>query len=70
VSDWWEGLQQFFEPEKEILLAQRANDVTAALNRDKGELQRLADRARERVLDEHTADKRAAELMNMIEAAA
>jgi spore maturation protein CgeB len=44
--------------------------VTEAINLDEEELQRLATRAKERVLAEHTADKRAAQLIDLIEAAA
>jgi spore maturation protein CgeB len=69
VSDWWEGLEQFFGPD-EILTARRTDDVTEALNLEEGELERLAQRARERVLAEHTADKRAAELVSLVEAEA
>ena len=68
VSDYWEGLEQFFEPETEILVAQGATDVSNALSLEKGQLGLLAERARERVLDEHTAEKRAAELVNLVEA--
>ncbi len=63
VSDWWEGLDTFFEPAREILIAHDADDVERHL-RDLGERDRLAigARARARVLAEHTADRRAAEL--------
>jgi spore maturation protein CgeB len=70
VSDWWDGLEEFFRPGEEILIAKNTNDVTEAINLDEEELQRLATRAKERVLAEHTADKRAAQLIDLIEAAA
>jgi spore maturation protein CgeB len=63
VSDWWEGLDAFFEPGREILIAHDADDVERHL-RDLDEGARLAvgARARARVVAEHTADRRAAEL--------
>jgi spore maturation protein CgeB len=69
VSDLWEGLDSFFEPGKEIVLATRANDVQEALDDSPG-LQRIAATARERVLDEHTAQHRGRELLSLLEAAA
>lgn len=59
ISDWWEGLDTFFEPGREILVASKSQDVIAALDMDQSELQRIAKAARERVLGEHTSDHRA-----------
>jgi len=70
LSDVWEGLDHFFEPGREILLARDADEATAALDRDPGELSRIARAARERVLDEHTSDHRAGELLNLLALAA
>jgi spore maturation protein CgeB len=59
ISDWWEGLDAFFEPGREILVAETADDVLRHLREgDRG----VGTRARERVLAGHTADHRAAEL--------
>jgi spore maturation protein CgeB len=70
VSDWWEGLDEFFEPGKEILVARDAADVLDALNCEGSVLECLANRAQERVLAEHTAEKRAAEMVRLVEAGA
>jgi spore maturation protein CgeB len=59
VSDWWEGLDAFFEPGREILVAETADDVLRHLREADPEIGR---RARRRVLATHTAEKRAAEL--------
>ena len=59
VSDAWEGLDSFFVPGEEILLAKDAEDVIAALRMDASELERIARNARERTLEEHSADARA-----------
>jgi spore maturation protein CgeB len=63
ISDYWEGLDTIFEFGKEILIAESPSDILRYL-RDIPEAERLAigDRARIRVLKEHTAAHRAAEL--------
>jgi spore maturation protein CgeB len=67
VSDRWEGLDRFFEPGAEILVVDGADDVVAALDLPARELGRVAERARARVLAEHTALHRAAELERILE---
>lgn len=59
ISDPWEGLDEFFEPGKEILVAHTAREVREILQ-DYPESDRvaLAFRARRRVLASHTADHR------------
>ncbi len=69
LSDYWEGLEEFFEPGSEILLAQRAGDTIAALDRSPEELDRIARAGRERTLACHTSDIRAGELEHILEAA-
>ena len=69
ITDWWEGLDQFFEPDSEILIAQSADDVIAALQTQKNDLTRMAQAARERVLTEHTAAQRAREFEQIMETA-
>jgi len=63
ISDWWEGLDRFFRPGSEILLASDADDVLRHLA-DVDDVRRAAigAAARLRVLHEHTAAHRAAEL--------
>jgi spore maturation protein CgeB len=63
ISDFWEGLDTFFELDREILLTHSPEDTLRYL-RDMPEAERLAvgDRARKRVLTSHTAAHRAAEL--------
>ena len=62
LSDWWEGLDAFFTPGTEILVARDTQDSLAALSLARGELETLARRARERTLDQHTAEHRADDL--------
>ncbi len=70
VSDHWEGLEEFFEPGREILIAAQAGDVVDALALPTDELRRIGSAARERVLDEHTSDHRSRELIRLLEASA
>lgn len=61
VSDIWPGLDEFFEPGKEILLAETRTEVLAYLRSiPESERRAIGARARERVLREHTALQRAA----------
>jgi spore maturation protein CgeB len=67
VSDWWEGLDAFFEPGREILIADEADDVVRILGTiGEDDRRAIAGRARERVLREHTAQRRAAELEQLV----
>lgn len=70
VSDSWEGLEEFFEPGRELLTANSGQDVVDLLGRDRGELRKIGKAARERVLAEHTAEHRSQQLMNALETAA
>jgi spore maturation protein CgeB len=70
VTDAWEGLDRFFAPGEEIVVARQADDVMAALELPEAEAARLAGRARARVLACHTAERRAAELEALLEEAA
>lgn len=67
LSDWWDGLDAFFEPGREILVAESGADSLEALDRPDQELRTIAMRARERVLAEHTADHRAAQLVDALQ---
>jgi spore maturation protein CgeB len=69
LSDTWEGLDSFFEPGAEILLADSTGAAVAALDLDPGETARVGEAARRRVLAEHTSAHRAAELLALLETA-
>ncbi len=66
VSDVWPGLERFFQPGDELLVARGREDVLAALDAGDEELRRVAARARERTLAEHTAAHRARELLAIL----
>ena len=62
LSDWWEGLDTFFTPDKEILVVTGVDDIRRVLRRDKKELRRIGEAARTRALAEHTGESRIIEL--------
>jgi spore maturation protein CgeB len=68
VSDSWEGLETFFTPGDEILVARDASDVLAALELSDTEIQRIATAAREHTLTAHTSERRAHELIAALSA--
>jgi spore maturation protein CgeB len=67
ISDSWEGLDQFFAPGHEVLIARDTGDVLAALELSVGERQRIAAAGRARTLECHTAQARARELESLLE---
>lgn len=69
LSDGWEGIERFFTPGEEILLAGSADEATAALDLPAADLARIGRAARERALDEHTSDRRAAQMLSLLDGA-
>ena len=67
ISDAWAGLDAFFQPGQEIVVAAESADVLAALDMPEAERLRLARAGRERTLDCHTAAVRARELERLLE---
>ena len=67
LSDWWEGLDAFFRPGEEIMIARDTADTLAAIERSDVELQAIARRARERALEQHTATVRMREMLQVFE---
>lgn len=63
ISDYWDGLEDFFKADKEILVARSADDVLCYL-REMSDTERRAigENAHRRVMAEHTAAHRAQEL--------
>jgi spore maturation protein CgeB len=67
LSDWWPGLDTFFQPDEEILIARDTADAVSAICRDRTLLSRIAFRARERTLACHTAEIRAQRFLELIQ---
>lgn len=68
LTDTWEGLEAFFEPGEEILVATTCEEALAALDLSDAELRRIGCRAQERVLSDHTSARRAEELERILAA--
>ena len=63
LTDAWEGIEMFLEPDTEVLVVDSGDDVLERLRTlDVREARRIGAAARRRVLSEHTYDRRAAEL--------
>lgn len=62
VSDRWQGLDAFFTPGEEILVADTTEDVEGFLEMEPDALRAVGERAREHVLAHHTSAHRAASL--------
>ncbi len=69
VSDAWPGLEDFFEPGREILVARKTEDTIEALELSDAELHDIGESARARVLASHTSDHRAGDLLAAVSAA-
>jgi spore maturation protein CgeB len=69
ITDRWPGLETFFSPGDELLVACGVDDVLRALDGSYEELSRIAWRARERTLSQHTGDERARDMLAFFEEA-
>ncbi len=69
LSDAFDGLEEFFAPGEEILVARSAEEAAAAVASPRAALARIGRRARERALADHTAEARARELVARCEEA-
>lgn len=66
LSDFWVGLDRFFEPNREILIADTTEAALQAIDLPAPQLAEIGRRARERALETHTAECRARELERII----
>lgn len=68
ITDYWEGIDYFFEPDKEILVAKTNTDIVDLLkDMDRIKAKAIGEAAYKRVLAEHTYMHRAAQLENILE---
>ncbi|MFZ0391653.1 MAG: glycosyltransferase [Calditrichia bacterium] len=69
ISDYWDGLDTFFEFGSEILISRSPENTLRYLQTLPEEKRRgIAENARRKILKFHTADHRAVELVNYLEA--
>ncbi|HEX8617949.1 MAG TPA: glycosyltransferase, partial [Thermoanaerobaculia bacterium] len=69
LSDTFDGLDTFFEPGKEILIARTTEEAIEAMKIPTAELAKISERARARVLSEHTCEVRAREMLEAFDEA-
>lgn len=67
ISDNWEGLDYFYEPGAEILIANSTDDVIEFMNLSDAERNKISQAARDRTLREHTAESRIKDFETIIE---
>jgi spore maturation protein CgeB len=67
LSDWWPGLDSFFEPGKEIFIANSSVEALTTLDLHSEPLRRVGIAARARVLAEHTSEHRARQLIALLQ---
>jgi spore maturation protein CgeB len=63
LTDYWEGLESFFDVQCELHVVRTPDDVLALLSAPASQLQEAAERARRRTLEEHTGEVRAREFL-------
>lgn len=70
ITDAWEGIELFLEPDREVLVAANGTAVAAQLDAlSPGRAASIGRAARERLLAEHTYAHRAAEVETLLDAA-
>jgi len=70
VTDAWDGIERFLEPEKEILVADRGKAVAHILERLRpDDAARIGRAAKTRVLAEHTYAHRARQVAELLDIA-
>jgi spore maturation protein CgeB len=67
LTDEWSGLDEFYAPGSEILVARTTDDTLQALALDSATLDKMRRAARERTLEEHTCEQRARTLIDYLE---
>ncbi|HEY3703853.1 MAG TPA: glycosyltransferase [Terracidiphilus sp.] len=67
ISDAWPGLEEFLTPGEEVLLPEDADEVVRVLREmPDAERVRMGQRARQRILDQHTSAHRAEQFENVV----
>lgn len=69
ISDWFDGLDSFFKPGKEIAVAHEPEQVLSILKMPEQDRATMAWRARARTLAQHTGDRRAEQLLGYLQEA-
>jgi len=69
ITDAWEGIETFLEPDREVLVARSGEDVIRHLRTlGQSRARQIGNAARQRVLAEHTYQHRAEQLQQLLDA--
>jgi spore maturation protein CgeB len=67
VTDYWDGIGLFLEPDREVLVARNGEDVANFISsKSQKSCRTIGDEARRRVLAEHTYDHRARQVEQLL----
>jgi len=67
ITDWWEGIDEFLEPDREVLVAHDGDDVADQVEAlDELRARAIGARAAERVLAHHTYGRRAQQVDELL----
>lgn len=67
LSDDWEGIERFFEPGREIIVVRSAEDIFNSFTMPLEERARIGLAARVKSVERHSSQRRAEELMHLLE---
>ena len=67
LTDQWDGLDQFLEPQREVFcVSDRESVLDVLYGTDEAQRQRLGSQARERIMEQHTVSHRANQLLGYV----
>lgn len=67
ITDYWEGIEQFLEPDREVLVAHNGDEVAEHMNKvGRKRARAIGDAAYSRILSEHTYSHRARQVENVL----
>jgi spore maturation protein CgeB len=68
LTDHWEGIELFLEPDREVIVARSGGEVAERLSSlSSGEAKKMGAAAQARILAEHTYDHRAAQVEALLD---
>jgi spore maturation protein CgeB len=69
ITDSWDGIEQFLEPDREVLVAANGDQVAELLAQlTPDDARRIAAAARARILAHHTYERRARQVDELLDA--
>jgi spore maturation protein CgeB len=67
ITDYWKGLEQFLQPQTEVLVVRDGAEVAAVLEQlDIAQAKKIGEAGRKRILGEHTYQRRAVQVESVL----